>query len=121
MKDYQDVHAVLSTMFSKKFQKEHPEVVERYVRYRMAGGNRQGAKGFKGQLNALRNFMGEMYFSEINPAEAFFTGGKSDELFGSEHSDALAMILPGAVHREIDGLGHMINLERPDLFDLRSK
>ena len=90
---------------------------QQYYEYRAFGMNRQSPRSFIRQMTALRNFKGDKYFPLIDPSEASFTGGSNDEILGPLHNMALAKLSPDARHQEIQGLGHMINIELPQAFD----
>lgn len=110
-----DFKRILLPMFGNKFRSENPERCLQYVRYRCAGENKQNSEAFLRQLKALRSFDGHHYFSNINPQESIFVGGSDDQVLGPKHSSDLRELCPEASHEEIQELGHMINIERPDL------
>jgi pimeloyl-ACP methyl ester carboxylesterase len=111
----QDFKRIMEPMFSPSFVRSHPEVVMDYVRYRATGQNGQRPKAFMKQLSALRKFNGVEFFSKIDQQNSTFVGGGSDLILGPNHNKDLKQLAPLAKHIEVADMGHMINLERPDL------
>lgn len=106
---------IMAPFFSTTFRATHPDIAESYYQARATGKNQQSGSAFVRQLKALRNFDGRETFPKINPSEAWFIGGAKDEILGTSHNRDLKLLLPLAHHEEIVDLGHMINLEQPEL------
>lgn len=109
----------LSVLFSDSFRQKSPQTVSEYFRYRSRLGNHQRAKSFLRQVTALRAFAGDDAFSKIDPRESYFIGGAADRLLGPLHNARLQQIVPEAFHRELPDIGHMINLEYPEVFQAK--
>ncbi|MGZ3782740.1 MAG: alpha/beta fold hydrolase [Pseudobdellovibrionaceae bacterium] len=115
----EDFKTVLSPFFSDTFIQKSETVTNHYYEYRAKGKNQQSPKAFYRQLAALRQFNGERFFSNINPSECTFVGGAKDYILGSKHNLDLKSLSPESTHIEISELGHMINIEKPELFNLQ--
>ena len=111
-----DFDRILRPFFSSNFVESHRDAYEVFIRYRAMGENGQTAREFLRQTSAARLFEGEKYFPRLNVEEVEFIGGGDDELFGPVHNQLIKKIVPGASHRQIEGVGHMVNLEMPVLF-----
>lgn len=108
---------ILNPFFSKSFAASNPDKVSEYVEYRALGKNKQSPKEFMRQLAALRSFDGKRYFARLNPSETLIVSGEDDYILGARHHQDLMQLVPKASHRVIDGLGHMVNIEQPELID----
>jgi pimeloyl-ACP methyl ester carboxylesterase len=114
-----DFESILKPFFSSKFLNTQNPIAQSYYHYRAMGLNQQTPKAFFRQMKALRSFDGEKTFSAINTDECKFIGGDDDRILGPSHNVDLKNLSPSANHSEINNLGHMVNYERPDLFDFR--
>jgi pimeloyl-ACP methyl ester carboxylesterase len=114
----EDFEALLGPFFSLSFRERQPERVREYCIYRAAGRNRQTARAYHRQMRALRLCRSGDYFARLDASEAAFIGGGADELLGPRHNQDLQRVCPGGEHVEIRDLGHMINIERPDLYNV---
>jgi pimeloyl-ACP methyl ester carboxylesterase len=110
-----DFERILSPFFSPQFRTRHPEVAQVYYAYRARGGNGQSPSAFYRQMNAVRTFPAYAYFARLDPATAHFVGGAEDAILGPSHNRDLRDLCPDAQHTEVKCLGHMINIERPDI------
>ena len=108
--------SVMAPFFSKEFTARSPEVIEAYASYRASGANGQSPKAFMRQVSALRGFDGALYFSRIKQDEAAVISGAEDYVLDPRHAAELRRLLPHAEHTGLTGVGHMINLERPAIF-----
>ena len=106
---------ILRPFFSKGFLQDSPEKAEQYFRYRFQGENLQSPHAFMKQMAALRALNAENYFKAIAQERSIFIGGGSDYVLGKRHNDELRRICPEAKHIVIEDLGHMINLEAPNV------
>ena len=107
---------VLTPFFSPGFLREKRDEFERYKDYRMKGGNLQSPLEFFRQLGAIEKYDGFRAFKSVDPTESHFVGGSCDRIFGPSHSQNLKDLCPEGSHVEVLGLGHMINIEAPELF-----
>lgn len=107
---------VLAELLSPDFRTDHGDLVDAYVDYRRRAGTRQHPREFVRQLNAIRGFEGARYFLAVHPTEALFVGGAVDAVFGPKQNALLKMLNPRATHHEVPSLGHLVNMERGDLF-----
>ncbi|TWW11135.1 alpha/beta hydrolase fold protein [Planctomyces bekefii] len=114
------VRPAFAPLFSPDFLKDHPERFDAYCEYRIRRGNRQTAKSFYRQVQAIQRFDGAKTFAALRPNESLFISGSDDQLFGPPHAKILGQLAPAAEHRIVAGLGHMIHLERPDLLQAAS-
>jgi pimeloyl-ACP methyl ester carboxylesterase len=114
---YDDFKKILVTFFSDSFLAGSPEVVEKWVRYRVANGQGQTPIAFLRQLQALRIFAGERYFAGAHPSEMIFVDGDEDKILGQIHREGFRKIVPEAKFVTIRRLGHMVNLEAPFVFN----
>ena len=112
---------LLTPFFSEKFRTFRSDEFMRFVEYRARGENSQRASAFRRQTAALKAFRGAEVFPKVDPNEIEFVGAAEDRIFGPSHTAQLRLMCPGAMHRELKGLGHMVNLEAPHLFDYLEK
>jgi len=108
---------LLTPFFSDRFRTQHSKEFMQFVQYRARGENKQRASAFRRQTAALKAFRGIEVFGKVDPNEVEFVGGAEDHIFGPAHSAELRVICPDAEHFERIELGHMVNLEAPELFD----
>ncbi len=111
-----DFRRTLKPSFSKSFLNSHSNEFEAYVQYRIRGENGQTPRGFMRQVAAIQAFGGEKYYPELNPKECRFVNGLDDDIFGAAHRAAQKRLAPEVRFLEIKNMGHMVHLERPDLF-----
>lgn len=116
----EDFARILGPFFSPGFLSAQPGITASYFRYRANGENGQSPRAFFRQMTALRRFDGSETFPFITSEECLFVGGAEDEILGPSHNLDLRNLAPAAKHVEVKGLGHMINLEMPKFFALRS-
>jgi pimeloyl-ACP methyl ester carboxylesterase len=114
----EDYERMMRPFFSKAFRERHPDVFAAYVRYRATGGNRQAPRAFLRQIAALRSFEGERIFAAVDPAEARFLAAADERAFNAAHVAELRRVAPRVPLTLLEGVGHMLNLERPDLFQV---
>jgi pimeloyl-ACP methyl ester carboxylesterase len=107
---------VMTPFFSPSFMLERSQEAETYFRYRASGGNRQSPKAFLRQVAAIRGFDGGASFGRLDPAEATFVTGDEDLVLGPPHGRLLRELLPRAKHLTLPRVGHMINIERSEIF-----
>ena len=106
----------LKHFFGPQFQNQHPEKLQDFFRSIATGENEQSLPALVRQIHALRYFKGRKYFPRVNPKDAVFIGGGCDKVLGPKHSALLRALVPGAIHRELPSLGHMVHLEAPEVF-----
>lgn len=111
-----DFARVLAPFFSDRFLKDAPAQAHAYYRYRAYGENQQSGHAFYRQIMAILDYDGSVFWPHIAPHTMTVVGGGHDKVLGPSHSANLKSLLPGAEHLELAGLGHMMNLEQPDLF-----
>ncbi len=116
--DVDGFRSILHPFFSNVFRKLSPQLVENYIQYRAQGANLQAPRDFLRQLMALRNFNGQDYFAHVNPREATVISGAKDDILGPKHHQELLSLMPGVNESLIPDLGHMVNIERPKLFEV---
>lgn len=114
--DAQSFEENLGLLFSKTFRAEKSKDVSEFFAYRAAGGNQQSGKALFRQLNAIKAFNGQKFFSELNPTECTIICGAEDEVFGETHRKEIASLLPKARLDVIPNLGHMSSIEQPLLY-----
>lgn len=114
--DFATYENVLSYFFSETFKELNHKDFLSYVSYRAAGDNNQSARAFLKQLKAMMRFDGEKYFAKLTPNQCVFIGSQQDHVLGPKHSAELKRLCPKATHVEVSTLGHMVNLEAPELF-----
>ena len=112
---------VLSPFFSHEFTANQQDIVDQYFAYRGSGANNQSTKNLFRQIHAIQTFDGRSSWSQLNPAEVTVVGGGDDQVLGPAHTTGLRRIAPLCAHHEISTLGHMVNLERADLFGFEMK
>lgn len=108
---------ILVPFFGRGFREANPELAENYFRYRATGLSTQSSKSFVKQLTSVVGFNGTSYFGGLTPSEVEFIHGEADEIMSLPHHELLRKIQPEAVHHVISGLGHMVNIEAPHLFE----
>ncbi|MCX6106673.1 MAG: alpha/beta hydrolase [Proteobacteria bacterium] len=111
-----DFKRILGPFFSEQFRLVSDNKAQDYYSYRALGGNKQSPKALYRQIGAIFSYNGQNYWPNIDPTEMTVIGGADDYILGPTHNLDLKELLPGANHHEISGLGHMVNLEMPELF-----
>lgn len=106
----------LALLFSPRYRELRPDAYAKYCAYRAFGKNGQSAKAYFRQVEAVRLFRGETYFPQLATRSVELVCGSEDQIFPEGHRQDLARLAPGARMRVIDGVGHMVNLEQPELF-----
>lgn len=114
--DIVGMETILSPFFSEEFLKFHYIEAKKYFLYRANGLNRQSPKAFMKQVAAVMSYDGPSYYKELDSFECVFIHGGADRVFDQRHHDELKKLCPEAQHRVVDGLGHMVNIEKPSLF-----
>lgn len=107
---------ILKPFFSLAYVSQFPDQFRDYCAFRANGANQQTPRGFMRQVGAIKSFPGAETFAAVDPSECEFIGAGDDQVLGKSHSHILQDLVPGAFHCELPGVGHMINMERPDLF-----
>jgi pimeloyl-ACP methyl ester carboxylesterase len=114
--DVESFARILSPFFATAFLRAQPAECQRYFEYRAHARNGQSPRAFMRQVAAVRRCEAHRYFARLDPRESSFVGGGDDRVLGPSHNRDLAALCPDAAHLEIAELGHMIHLERPDLY-----
>lgn len=70
------------------------------------------------QVAAVLQFDGKKYYSDVDPKECRFVHGHDDRIFNKIHVNGLKKLVPQAEHEVINELGHMVNIEKPELFKI---
>jgi pimeloyl-ACP methyl ester carboxylesterase len=68
------------------------------------------------QVQAVLGFDGSATYQHVDQRECTFVHGAQDLVFDHRHHSDLKRLCPLASHHVIEGLGHMINIERPQIF-----
>lgn len=116
--DREGLKRILSPFFSPTYLESSAAEFERYLSYRLSGGNKQSPKSFMKQVAAVFRFNGSSFYSKVDPQECSFLHGESDRVFDQRHHQDLKTLVPEAKHQVIAQLGHMVNLEQPQYFSL---
>lgn len=106
--------------FSETFRKTYPAKYKAFVESRLRMENKQSAAEFFRQLSAVQSFDGHNVFPKMDPTRTTIVTGLEDEALGPPHTKAIRKLLRKATYVDVPGLGHMVNLERPELFDVRN-
>lgn len=77
--------------------------------------NPQTQEAFCSQLNALENFESDEWLPEIK-VPCLFVAGDEDALCFPKHIKAMVNKVPNAQYLEIEGVGHLPHIEKPELF-----
>lgn len=75
----------------------------------------QNEEAFRSQLNALKNFESDEWLCEIT-VPCLFVAGDEDALCFPKHIKAMVNKVPNAQYLEIEGVGHLPHVEKPELF-----
>lgn len=108
---------ILRPMFSTQFNREQNDRVIEYIRYRSYGENGLNSSGLFKQIKAIQSFDGQRYFSQIDQQNSTFIGGGDDKILGPSHTTNLKALAPEARFIDLSNVGHMINIERPDMVE----
>ena len=112
----EDYERILTPFFSKSYLALNHSESRRYFKYRSTGANKQSGRGFYRQVSAINNYDGALFWPKIIPEEMHVIGGNDDYVLGPTHSRDIRNLLPEAKHTQLSELGHMVNMERPELF-----
>jgi pimeloyl-ACP methyl ester carboxylesterase len=107
------IEQMLPKMVSKETIDRRPEVVEEVRRVASA----QTSDGIIGALQALRDRPDATSSLGAIAVPALVVVGRDDVLTPPETASALASRIRGARRVEIDGAGHLSNLEQPERFN----
>lgn len=108
---------ILEPFFSKTFLAGRPDLVEAYIEYRAAGRNGQSPRDFFGQVAAIQTYSAEKMVGHVPEEAVVFISGGDDRILDAPHADGFLRLFPKAKHIRFKDLGHMVNLERPELFE----
>ncbi len=104
--------AACTVLYSKRFQREHPEFIESEVAYR--ADHPVAARAFTAQFRASRDSDLTDRLGAIS-APTLILHGTEDELVPLANAEMLAKLVPGARRFWFDGRGHLFFHEDPDL------
>lgn len=108
----EDAYRLASTvLYSRRFQEEHPDVIEQQVRDRAR--RPIAARAFQAQLAASR---GHDTWDQLPSIEAptVVLHGSDDAVMPVENARLLAERIPGATLTVFDGAGHLFFHEQPE-------
>lgn len=115
----EDFSKILKPFFSPEYLAQNPQEFGKYVEYRTTGKNKQSPKSYFSQLAALLKFEGDRYFSAVDTKSSTFVYGERDSLVNGAQAHHLKSLIPNAAHFTIPHMGHMINLERPEIIKMK--
>lgn len=104
----------LSLAFTPEYYRQHPEEIERIVRWRLE--NPQPGYAWTRQLMAGMNFDSSGRAENIH-APTLILNGTEDRIVTPESARELAQSIPGSRYIEIEGSGHLLFIERSDEFN----
>ncbi len=104
----------LSLAFTPEYYRQHPEEIERIVRWRLE--NPQPGYAWTRQLMAGMNFDSSGRAETIH-APTLVLNGTEDRIVTPESARELAQSIPGSRYIEIEGSGHLLFIERSDEFN----
>jgi pimeloyl-ACP methyl ester carboxylesterase len=104
----------LSLAFTPEYYRQHPEEIERIVRWRLE--NPQPGYAWTRQLMAGMNFDSSGRAKNIH-APTLVLNGTEDRIVTPESARELAQSIPGSRYIEIEGSGHLLFIERSDEFN----
>ncbi|MCB0364161.1 MAG: alpha/beta fold hydrolase [Bdellovibrionaceae bacterium] len=105
----------LQPFFSDRFIAEGQRYTE-YVDYRANPDVIMPVAEYVKQVEAILAFDGESYYKKLNPSEVRFVFSEADKLIHQGHIDDTKRLVPGAEIEIVKGAGHMIHVEKPDVF-----
>ncbi|MGH7849774.1 MAG: alpha/beta fold hydrolase [Thermodesulfobacteriota bacterium] len=104
----------LSLAFTPEYYRQHPEEIERIVRWRLE--NPQPGYAWTRQLMAGMNFDSSGRAENIH-APTLVLNGTEDRIVTPESARELAGSIPDSRYIEIEGSGHLLFIERSDEFN----
>jgi pimeloyl-ACP methyl ester carboxylesterase len=104
----------LSIAFTPEYYRQHPEEIERIVRWRLE--NPQPGYAWTRQLMAGMNFDSSGRAENIH-APTLILNGTEDRIVTPESARELAGSIPDSRYIEIEGSGHLLFIERSDEFN----
>jgi pimeloyl-ACP methyl ester carboxylesterase len=104
----------LSLAFTPEYYGQHPEEIERIVRWRLE--NPQPGYAWTRQLMAGMNFDSSGRAENIH-APTLILNGTEDRIVTPESARELAGSIPDSRYIEIEGSGHLLFIERSDEFN----
>jgi pimeloyl-ACP methyl ester carboxylesterase len=104
----------LSLAFTPEYYRQHPEEIERIVRWRLE--NPQPGYAWTRQLMAGMNFDSSGRAENIH-APTLVLNGTEDRIVTPESARELAGSIPDSRYVEIEGSGHLLFIERSDEFN----
>jgi pimeloyl-ACP methyl ester carboxylesterase len=104
----------LSLAFTPEYYRQHPEEIERIVRWRLE--NPQPGYAWTRQLMAGMNFDSSGRAENIH-APTLILNGTEDSIVTPESARELAGSIPDSRYIEIEGSGHLLFIERSDEFN----
>ncbi len=104
----------LSLAFTPEYYRQHPEEIERIVRWRLE--NPQPGYAWTRQLMAGMNFDSSGRAENIH-APTLILNGTEDRIVTPESARELAGSIPDSRYIEIEGSGHLLFIERSDEFN----
>ncbi len=107
--DPEAVRASLETVLTKEFQSAQPDVVNGLVEWRCDGDATRD--GFDAQTAALEGYDATDWGHEVT-VPTLVCHGAADALVPPESGRTLANDLPRGEFREVDGGGHLVQVER---------
>lgn len=105
----------ISILFGQKTRQEQPELIEEYKQDQLQLPE-QEEYAFKAQDQAIRNFDCSDRLSKISVPVLAMTG-TDDNLIPPENSKILAEHIPQASLIQLDGAGHLIHMEKTEIFN----
>jgi pimeloyl-ACP methyl ester carboxylesterase len=107
--DREGLRSSLSALLSEEFLDEYPDEVERIVAWRAEEDASPDA--FAAQRSAVESFDCADSLYEVTTPASVVHGG-DDAVWPPDRGRALADGLPRGSHRELDGAGHLVGVER---------
>lgn len=101
-------------LFSQKNLKDK-EFVDTFVKYAVEYPLRQGADGFRAQVQALASFDGKDNARHIK-AGTLVLEGADDRLITPPEAEALAKSITGSSYKLVEDAGHSLHIEKPKEF-----
>ncbi len=115
--DIQSFKKNIAPFFSKTFLENSYEKAYQYFNYRRVGNNHQQPSCFLEQVSAIKNFKAEPFFEKLNLKESIFFNLEDDQLYGKNHWEDLRKACPTARHIIVGNIGHLIHIEKPEIFE----
>jgi len=107
--------ATMHLSFSPEWAERHPDEYERWLTERLEFPTPPDS--WAAQYEAVTRYLGTGVEVERVSVPTLIVHGRVDRILPIENGRELARRIPGVHLIELDGVGHLVQMERPDLFN----